>query len=374
MLILRNHGSVAFFPVVLNVIACIGWSTINSIVGGQALRAVSTSHQIPEAAAIVIIAIMTMIFALFGYRYVHLFERYSWMPVAVIFLISLGLAAPSFNSGPFAGSGPAEAAGVLSFGAAIAGFALGWSSLAADYTVHLPEDVSGARVFWLTYVGLNLPLILVESLGAATATATRADWAALVESGDVGALLAATLSRAGGFGRFLQVILALSIVANNIPNMYSFALTFQVLGRTAQRIPRVFLVLLGTTVYIILALVGASHFESWLDTLLVLLSYWLVIFDTVLIEEHLIFRRGLWRNYNPEDYKRPENLPLGFAAALAAGVGVMGAVLGMATQWYVGVLGRKSEFSLLLFMQSVTSYSSYPHFSFFSSLLSLFHS
>lgn len=131
----------------LNVIACLGWSTINSkrsplhpsthispppgIVGGQTLRAVSTTHQIPEAAAIVIIAVLTMIFALFGYRYVHLYERYTWIPISVIFLISLGLSAKYMDSGAFAGSGPVEAASVLSFGASIVGFGLGWSSLAA---------------------------------------------------------------------------------------------------------------------------------------------------------------------------------------------------------------------------------------------------
>lgn len=125
--------------------------------------------------------------------------------------------------------------------------------------------------------------------------------------------------------------------------MYSFALTFQVLGKYAQAIPRVFLVILGTVVYVVLSIVGASHFESWLDTLLVLLSYWLAIFSTVLLEEHFIFRRRNWLMYQPDDYDKPEHLPLGLAALFAAGCGVMGAVLGMATQWYVGVLGRKSE-------------------------------
>ncbi|EJC99821.1 uncharacterized protein FOMMEDRAFT_22878 [Fomitiporia mediterranea MF3/22] len=331
----------AFFPVILNIIACIGWSTINSIVGGQALRAVSDSHQIPEAASIVIIAILTAIFALFGYRYVHLYERYSWIPIAIIFLISLGLSAKYMDSGSFAGSGPVEAGSVLSFGAAIVGFGLGWSSLAADYTVNLPEDVNANAVFWLTYAGLNLPCILIECLGAATATVARQDWQARFAEGGVGALLAATLSPAGGFGRFLQVLLALSIVGNNIPNMYSFALTFQVLGTQVQRIPRVFLVLIGTVIYVVLAIVGASHFEAWLDTLLVLLSYWLAIFSAILIEEHLIFRKGRWANYNPDDYDKPEHLPLGCAAAFASACGVMGAVLGMATEWYVGVLGRK---------------------------------
>ncbi|THH02634.1 hypothetical protein EW145_g6721 [Phellinidium pouzarii] len=331
----------AFLPVILNVIACIGWSTVNSIVGGQALRAIPGSHQIPEAAAIIIIAILTLIVALFGYRYVHLYERYTWLPVVIIFIISLGLSAKYYDSGPFAGTGTVEAANILSFGAAIVGFALGWSSLAADYTVNLPENVSAKSVFWLTYAGLNLPCILIECLGSAAATVTRADWQQRFADGGVGGLLAATLSPAKGFGSFLQVLLALSIVGNNIPNMYSFALTFQVFGRHVQRIPRVFLVVLGTVIYIVLSIVGASHFEEWLDTLLVLLSYWLVIFSAVLIEEHLIFRKGKWSNYNPDDYDKPDHLPLGIAAALAAGCGVMGAVLGMATQWYVGVLGRK---------------------------------
>ena len=179
--------------------------------------------------------------------------------------------------------------------------------------------------------------------------------------GGVGGLLAATLSPAGGFGKFLTVLLALSIVGNNIPNMvrllllsfdrililsssqYSFALTFQVLGKTAQKIPRVFLVLVGTVIYIVLAIVGASHFEAWLDTLLVLLSYWLCIYSTILIEEHFIFRHGKWSNYNPDDYDKPQHLPLGAAAAFAAACGVMGAVLGMATLWYIGVLGKKSK-------------------------------
>ena len=97
-----------------------------------------------------------MIFALFGYRQVHLYERYAWIPVCIIFIISLGLSAKHYESGGFAGSGPVEAGGVLSFGASVVGFGLGWSSLAADYTVNYPEDVSGPALFWLTYAGLNI--------------------------------------------------------------------------------------------------------------------------------------------------------------------------------------------------------------------------
>ncbi|KAI4521130.1 hypothetical protein K525DRAFT_285282 [Schizophyllum commune Loenen D] len=334
----------ALIPVILNCIACVGWSVVNSIVGGQTLQAVSTSHQIPIAAAIVVIAVGTIIVSFMGYRVVHLYEKYSWIPVFVIFIIYAGEIGAHVDVGAWGGSGQVEAASVLSYGASVAGFALGWTSLAADYSVQLPEDMATWKVFWSTYWGMNLPMITVEILGAAAMHTfdAKPTWGDAYGAIGVGGLLGAPLTGTmHGFGSFLLVLLALSIVANNIPNMYSLSVTFQVLGRYAQAIPRVFIVLAGSAVYIALAIVGASYFEEWLDTLLVILSYWLAIFSTILVEEHLIFRRGDWMNYAPDEYNQWRKLPLGVASFLALACGVAGAVLGMAQTWYVGVIGSK---------------------------------
>ncbi|KAJ4481921.1 permease for cytosine/purines, uracil, thiamine, allantoin-domain-containing protein [Lentinula aciculospora] len=329
------------FPIILNCIACIGWSVVNSIVGAQTLRAVSTTHQIPTAAAIIVIAIGTMIVSFMGYRVVHLYEQYAWVPVAIIFTIYLGQIA-RFTESDFGGSGTVEAGDVISFGATVAGFALGWTSLAADYTVRMPEDMSSVKIFFWTYFGLNVPLILVETLGAAAMSTfnQKTTWADAYAENSVGGLLGAGLAGPmGGFGSFLLVIMALSIIANNIPNMYSLALTFQNIHPYAQAIPRIFIVVVGSVVYIILAIAGASHFEEWLETLLNILAYWLAIFSTILIEEHLIFRRGKWLNYNPEDFSDWRKLPLGVASFIALVCGIAGAVLGMAQTWYIGVIG-----------------------------------
>ena len=139
----------------------------------------------------------------------------------------------------------------------------------------------------------------------------------------IGGLLGAGLEPAGGFGRFCLVILAFGIVANNIPNMYSMALTTQALHPWLQAIPRPFVVVIGTVVYVVLAIVGFDHFQSWLDTLLVLLSYWLAIYTTVVIQEHLIFRSGKWRNYKPDRVLDFKVLPVGIAAFIALGAGGM---------------------------------------------------
>ncbi|KAM0756584.1 putative purine-cytosine permease [Meredithblackwellia eburnea MCA 4105] len=330
-----------YFPVLLNCIACIGWSTINTIAGASALRAVSHTHKLPTPVGIIIIAILTLVVALFGYKWVHMFERYASIPVLIIFIILLGQAAPHMEGG-FLTVGQAEAASVLSFGGTVAGFALGWTSLAADYTVNFPHDASDVKVFVYTYIGLNIPLIFCETLGAAMMSTfdNKTTWKDFYEMDGTGGLLSGPLIAMGGFGRFLLVLLALSIVANNIPNMYSFALTFQVFGKFAQSIPRMFLVLFGTIIYVVLAIVGATHFESVLDLLLVILSYWLAIYTVILVEEHYIFRQGSFqKGYDLEAYNNPALLPHGFAALLATGVGAAGAVLGMSQVWYVGKLG-----------------------------------
>ena len=89
-------------------------------------------------------------------------------------------------------------------------------------------------------------MILIELLGAAMMTTfnSKTTWAEAYESEDIGGLLGASLvGPMGGFGSFLMsaltvhssgtvadsttVILGLSIIANNIPNIYSFAMTFR---------------------------------------------------------------------------------------------------------------------------------------------------
>lgn len=167
-------------------------------------------------------------------------------------------------------------------------------------------------------------MILLETFGAAMMTTLNSSAPRFAEryaKDSIGGLLSAALEPAGGFGQFCLVVLAFGIVANNIPNMYSLALTTQALHPWLQAIPRPFICIIGTVVYVVLSIVGVDHFESWLDTLLVLLSYWLAIYSTILIEEHLIFRRGKWANYDPDKIADWNYLPVGIAAFIGLGAG-----------------------------------------------------
>ncbi|KAI1282763.1 purine-cytosine permease [Xylaria sp. FL0933] len=325
-----------------NILACVGWSAVNVIVGAQLLHAIN--HDVPGYAGILVIAFSTLLICAFGYKLVHMYERWSWIPSFVIFLVVLGLFAHSgnFDAGLPLATGPAEAGAVLSFAASVFGFATGWTAYAADYTVYQPVDRSRASIFFWTFAGLLFPLIFTELLGAAIATAIPSVSAysnAYSESG-VGGLLAQVLvPRLGRFGEFCVVVLALSIIANNCPNIYSVSLSLQVLAYRTERVPRFVWTVVGTAVYIAIAIPGYEHFEAALENFLLLIGYWLAIYEGVSLTEHFLFRRG-FKGYRPENYTIPQCLPPGYAAISAFALGVVGAVLGTAQTWYTGPIGR----------------------------------
>lgn len=333
------------FPtvVVLNILACVGWSSVNSIVGAQLLAAINPGpHALPGWAGILIIALSTLLITTFGYRLVHAYERWSWIPVLIIFCIVAG----EFGvSGKFAvlplRSGRAEAGAVLSFAASVFGFATGWTSLAADYAVYQPETRPRRTIFLWTFGGLLFPLVFTELLGAAvmTAYALNEGYADAYDTNHIGGVLAIVLiPRLGAFGRFCLAVLALSIVANNCPNIYSVSLSLQVLSRQTQRIPRFVWPAVATGVYVAISIPGYSRFEEVLENFMLLIGYWLAIYEGIALTEHFVFRRT--SGYVVDDYATPNKLPPGYSALCAFLIGVAGAVLGMAQSWYVGPIGR----------------------------------
>lgn len=329
---------------VFNILACVGWSAVNVIVGAQLFNAVNGN--MPGWAGIIVIAAATFLITLFGYKIVHTYERYSWIPCFIIFLIVLGEFAKSgdFIKIPM-GVGISEAGSALSFAASVFGFATGWTSYAADYTVYQPVDRSRKSIFLWTFAGLSFPLLFTEMLGAAVASAMAANDGENVymdgySSSGIGGLLAAVMvPPLGKFGQFCLVVLALSIIANNCPNIYSVSLSLQLLAKVSQRVPRFVWTFVGTLVYCAIAIPGYGHFASVLENFMLLIAYWLAIYEGISLSEHFIYKRG-FAGYDPKIYMDAKALPPGIAAVVAFGFGIMGAVLGMAQVWFVGPIGK----------------------------------
>ena len=82
--------------------------------------------------------------------------------------------------------------------------------------------------------------IALQCLGAAAAISAPSvpEWNAGYTGGNVGGLLNAMLSPVGGFGKFLMVLLSLSVTGTNTPTIYSMCMEFQVLIPQLVVVPR----------------------------------------------------------------------------------------------------------------------------------------
>ena len=220
-------------------------------------------------------------------------------------------------------TGKAELGSVLSFASVIYGFATGWTSYAADYTCYQPSTQSRTKVFFATWLGLMIPLNFVEMLGVAVMTATDLNdgdnrYARGYDAAGSGGILGAVLIyHLGTFGKFCMIILALTIIANNCPNIYSIGLTMQVLARWTARIPRFIWTGIATGVYIAIAIPGYSHFELVLENFMNFIGYWLAIYEGVSLTEHFVFKRGM-SGYHAAHYDNPEKLPPGMNQSRSA--------------------------------------------------------
>ena len=318
----------AMMMALFNVAACIGWSTVNVIVGGQLVAALS-GGAVPQQVGILVIAILTTLFSIYGYNYIHRYERYAWVPMAIIFFVLLAVAGPRLTIIPTPALNIAEIASFVSFGGGIYGFATGWSSYAADYNVNQPEDTPSRSIFWLTFWGVFIPCTILEILGMALASAYKG-----LGGGD---LLAASAKPLGGIGTFMLVLLALSVVANNIPNDYSLGLSMQVLGKPFQRINRAVWALIGAVIYVLVAVPASGNFNETLQNFMLIIAYWLGPWAIILTLEHFVFRRG---RYNVEDWDTRNRLPIGWAAIVSFVIGLGGVLLGAAQVYYVGPIAH----------------------------------
>ncbi|GER86589.1 cytosine permease [Dictyobacter vulcani] len=313
-----------------NIAACIGWSAVNVIVGGQLVQALSHGA-VPAWAGILIIAVLTTVVSIYGYKYVHRYERYAWIPMALIFILLMVLAGPHVVVVPGPALNLGTLASLISFGGAIYGFATGWSSYAADYNVNQPEETSAARIFWLTFLGVTIPCIVLEILGLCLTTVSA------YRAASTGDSLALVLKPLGGLGTVILALLALSVVANNIPNDYSLGLTMQVLGHAFQRVNRAIWTLIGAVIYVLIAIPSVNSFSETLDNFLLLIAYWLGPWCIILILEHFVFRKG---NYNIDDWNTRSKLPVGWAAIASMFLGLIGVWLGASQYLFTGPIAR----------------------------------
>jgi purine-cytosine permease-like protein len=194
-------------------------------------------------------------------------------------------------------------------------------------------------------------------LGAAIGGATRniPSWMNGYETNSASGVLAAMLHPAGGFGRFVTMILGFSMVGNLSATMYSITLNFQMFLPMLFRIPRWIFSIVITAIVIGVAIEAAKSFFANLENFIGIIGYWSAAFIGVVVIEHVVFRKRKFNSYTEDEdaWDDTTKLPPGFAA-IGATVLSFGLVIpGMSQIWFVGPIAEKTgdiglEFALVV--------------------------
>ncbi|KAF8872734.1 NCS cytosine-purine permease [Infundibulicybe gibba] len=281
-------------PCVLNLIGMCGFCILNCILGGQTLASVAGGN----------LSWTSVSFC--GYKVLSWYEKIAWIPVLITFL------------------NLATASAVLTFGSTIAGFVITYSPLSSDFTNYFHPEVSSLKIFLYSYLGFFIPIVTIQCY----------------TDGNVGGLLEAMLQPTGNFGKFLTVLLSLSVAGNIAATLYSVSLNIQVFIPPLVAVPRYFFSILAAAIIIPLAIVGSHRFYGTLTNFLGLIGYWAGAFCGIVLVEHLVFRRGKSVAYNAQHWNSPRNLPSG-VAAIGAALASFGLVVPCMDQvWFVGPIAK----------------------------------
>ncbi|KAJ0309949.1 hypothetical protein COL516b_002452 [Colletotrichum fioriniae] len=285
-------------PLLLNAATVTGFSLSSSIVGGQTLAAVNPGH-IDVKIGIVIACL--------------------------------------------AETSPPTAAQILNYGGLMAGYFITFGGTASDFTAyHNPNKTTKFRIFSYIYLGILTPSIPLLILGAAIGGALNnvPEWKSGWDTYGIGGVMAAMLAPAGGFGKFVLVILALSVIGNIATSMYSVALCMQQMLPVFAKVPRIVFVVVALGIMIPMAIRAAESWADSLENFLGLIGYWAGCFDAVIIEELVLFRRMDYSSYEPAAWNVARLLPSGLAA-LGASLLSFGLIIpGMDQAWYTGPIAR----------------------------------
>jgi NCS1 family nucleobase:cation symporter-1 len=217
-----NDGNA--MPAILAFLAGVGWFSISTIFGSQALAAL---FHLPYLIALFLLLAVQIGIAVYGYNAIHAFERVSGIvsvlgygTIALFAIVHADVGAPFNPHAPLAAGG---AFGAIAFSASLAfAYSVGWAPSASDYSRYLPASSSARAIGLNAFAGGFLPSTALMILGAAAATVVRG-------SGIASATPADTMTLVAGNNAWLAIVglttVLIGTLSGNVMNLYSGALS-----------------------------------------------------------------------------------------------------------------------------------------------------
>ncbi|WP_405617616.1 purine-cytosine permease family protein [Streptomyces sp. NBC_00076] len=244
------------------VVAGVGWFAVNSVSAAFALNTLTGLRPLPS---LLLVVAAEILIGFIGHNFVHVFEKYAFPALAVIFLLA---GVWTFKDANLGGSGAGGGIGgfLLAFSAAW-GYTAGWNPYATDYSRYLPRTASKFRTVLYPAVGLFVSVAVVAVIGAASAT--------IVAPKNATPTAAFTGHLPGWLGDLVLLAIILGAVSANALNVYSSAISITSLGlKLPSWLGRGALVVLSGVAGTAAAWASLSDAGSAYEAFLLVIAYW----------------------------------------------------------------------------------------------------
>jgi NCS1 nucleoside transporter family len=258
------------------VIAGVGWFAVNSVSGALALN---TLIHLNKYGCLVIIVAAQIAIALFGHNLVHLFERVAFPLLVVSFALG---AIWTFDKAHFGAAAPHHGGigGFLVAVAATFGYACGWNPYASDYTRYMAPDTNRRATGWWAGFGVALSCIVLEIVGAASAT--------IATDPKLSPTGAFTAPYPTAVRDLVLLSIAVGAVAANAINIYSGAISFTALGfKIPLHLRRALIAGVFGVAGFIVAAIGLNDIDKY-ENFLLIIAYWIGPWLAVVFVDRLI--------------------------------------------------------------------------------------
>jgi NCS1 family nucleobase:cation symporter-1 len=330
-----QFGSLGSLLVVgIVIVMYVGFLSSNLVLGGQAL--VSIAPAVSETPGIVLLALLSVFAAIYGYDTIHGYTRLMSVLSGLALLVAAGwiiwvhgLPADFLRRNAF------NWPGFLSAISAAALWQIAYAPYVSDYSRYMPRD-SGARdAFWASYWGCTLGSFLPMVLGVIVGLAAPGS-----------NLVAGLAELTGGIAAPVLIIFCIGMAAATAMNLYCGALSTLTVGQTL--IPtwspgpraRICTVIVLLLLSLLGALLGKAAFLHYYEGFILLLLYVLVPWTAINLVDYYLLRRG---QYDVASFFRQDGGIYGRVNAAAVACYLLGILVQLpfiASSLYTGSVAR----------------------------------
>src|SRR6202035_873252 len=152
------------------IVMYIGFLASNLALGGDAIADVSPG--LSDVPGIVLVAVLSVIAAIFGHDLIHAYARVMTYVSGVVLLVTFGWIVWVHGlPTDFLTRNSLSASGFLTRVSTAALWQIAYAPYVSDYSRYMPRDTGVRTAFWATYwdctLGYDLPMILAAMVGLA---------------------------------------------------------------------------------------------------------------------------------------------------------------------------------------------------------------